>query len=249
MNAQTKIDAASDVSAVPAVYAAINAVMEVMSKEGIGKDRKNTQQNYQFRGIDDVYNTLCGVLAANKLMMLPFVQEMKREERQTKSGGALNYTILTVDFKLVSAVDGSSDVVRMIGEAMDAADKSANKAQSAALKYAALQVFMIPTEGDNDADATTHEVAPSGMPDAEYAKLANLLKATGVPAARLLKEYGVKNLRLLDQGQYADAVNRLNDVLAKKAREDTNKRQTEQQREPAKQETNFAEVLDDEVPF
>lgn len=30
---------------------------------------------------------------------------------------------------------------------------------SAAYKYAAFQAFAIPTEGDNDADATTHEVA------------------------------------------------------------------------------------------
>ena len=31
---------------------------------------------------------------------------------------------------------------------------------SAAYKYAAMQAFAIPTEGDNDPDATTHDVAP-----------------------------------------------------------------------------------------
>ena len=41
---------------------------------------------------------------------------------------------------------------------MDSGDKATNKAMSAAYKYAALQTFCIPTEGDNDADATTHEV-------------------------------------------------------------------------------------------
>ncbi len=147
-------------SDVPKVYAAISAVMAHMAGEGIGKSRVNEQQRYKFRGIDDVHNALARVLSDNKLVMLPSVQSMAREERTTKSGGALNYTILTVDFKLVSAEDGSHDTIRMVGEAMDSADKSANKAQSAALKYAALQVFMIPTEGDNDADATTHEVAP-----------------------------------------------------------------------------------------
>lgn len=146
-------------SEAPKVYQAITSVMAHMAKEGIAKARANTQQNYKFRGIDDVYAALCGVLAENKLMMLPFVQTVTREERLTKSGSSLNYTILTVDFKLVSSDDGSSDTVRMVGEAMDTVDKSANKAQSAALKYAALQVFMIPTEGDNDADATTHEAS------------------------------------------------------------------------------------------
>ena len=43
---------------------------------------------------------------------------------------------------------------------MDSADKATNKAMSAAYKYACLQTFCIPTEGDNDADATTHDIAP-----------------------------------------------------------------------------------------
>jgi len=42
---------------------------------------------------------------------------------------------------------------------MDSGDKATNKAMSAAYKYMAFQTFAIPTEGDNDADAHTHEVA------------------------------------------------------------------------------------------
>lgn len=155
MNAITEITAG-----VPQVYGAISDVMAVMAKEGISKDRRNGQQGYNFRGIDDVYNTLCSVMAENRLVILPFVQDSRREERQTKSGGSLTYTILTVDFTFVSAKDGSTCVARTEGEAMDSADKSTNKSMSAAMKYAALMVFMIPTEGDNDADAVTHEVAP-----------------------------------------------------------------------------------------
>lgn len=145
---------------VPRVYAAISAVMAHMAKEGISKDRKNHTQGYSFRGIDDMYNALASVMAANKLIILPFVQNVEREERATQKGGMLNYTILTVDFKFVSAEDGSFDIVRMVGEAMDSGDKSSNKSHSAALKYAAMEVFLIPTEGDNDADAVTHDVAP-----------------------------------------------------------------------------------------
>ena len=57
---------------------------------------------------------------------------MDREERQTAKGGFLMYTILTVEFDLVSAKDGSKALACTIGEAMDSGDKSANKAQSAA---------------------------------------------------------------------------------------------------------------------
>ena len=46
---------------------------------------------------------------------------------------------------------------------MDSGDKATNKAMSAAFKYAAFQAFCIPTEGDNDADAHTPEVAPKQM--------------------------------------------------------------------------------------
>jgi hypothetical protein len=142
----------------PKVYGAICAVMADIGKTGIAKDRKNVQQNYAFRGIDDVYNELNGLLAKHRLVMLPAVAEAKRTERETKNGGVLFYTQLTVDFTLASAEDGSTTTIRTVGEAMDSADKSSNKAQSAAYKYAAMMVFCIPTEGDNDADATTHEV-------------------------------------------------------------------------------------------
>ena len=238
MNAVTPIEATTGAD-VPAVYMAISNVMEQMAKEGIGKDRRNTQQGYNFRGIDDVYNALCGVLASNRLLMLPFVVDQKREERQTAKGGVLNYTILTVDFKLVSALDGSKDTVRMVGEAMDSADKSSNKAQSAAMKYAALQVFMIPTEGDNDADATTHELAPreQGMPDAAWAKLANLLKATNTAAGALIDHYKVKDLRHLNSRQYNEVIDRLKQRLAEAAKAETNRTATGN------------DLADDEIPY
>lgn len=151
---------ANEMKSAPQVYAAISAVMGMIRKDGIAKDRANQQQGYKFRSIDDIYNSLCGLLHEAKLTILPFVQDMLREERQTRNGGVVTYTVLTIDYMLVSAEDGSNHIVRTIGEAMDSGDKGSSKAMSAALKYAALQVFMIPTEGGNDADATTHELAP-----------------------------------------------------------------------------------------
>ena len=141
------------------VYKAITAVTAAMAKEGIAKGKSNAQQGYKFRGIDDVYNALASVLAANSLCILPRVVDRDFAERTTKAGAALHYTTLTVDFDLVSSVDGSSHTIRTIGEAMDSADKSSNKAMSAAMKYACLVAFQIPTEGDDDADAHTPEPA------------------------------------------------------------------------------------------
>lgn len=141
------------------VYKAINAVTEAMSKVGISKNGKNTLQGYAFRGIDQVYGALSPLLAQHGLCVLPRVVERTVSEQQSKSGGVLFYTALKVEFDFVSADDGSKHTVCTIGEAMDSGDKSSNKAMSAAYKYACFQAFCIPTEGDNDADAHTHEVA------------------------------------------------------------------------------------------
>jgi hypothetical protein len=102
------------------------------------------------------------MLSANNLCILPCVLERQCEERATKNGGALFYVTVKVRFDFVSAEDGSKHEVVTFGEAMDSGDKATNKAMSAAYKYAAMQAFCIPTEGDNDADSTTHDVAPKG---------------------------------------------------------------------------------------
>jgi hypothetical protein len=64
-----------------------------------------------------------------------------------------------MEFTLASAIDGSTTLAQMFGEAMDSGDKATNKAMSAAYKYMAMQVFCIPTEGDNDADAHAPQLA------------------------------------------------------------------------------------------
>jgi hypothetical protein len=144
----------------PKIYAAMNAVQSALSHTGIGKDRKNEQQKYQFRGIDDMYNALSGLLADHKVLPLPSYPTITREVREKKDGGNLFVTHVQGMFDFVSLEDGSKLTAGPFpGEAMDTADKSSNKAMSAAFKYALMQVFTIPTEGDNDADSTTHEVA------------------------------------------------------------------------------------------
>jgi hypothetical protein len=82
-----------------------------------------------------------------------------KEWNGQKKESVLFYVTVTAEFDFVATDDGSCHTVRTYGEAMDSGDKATNKAMSAAYKYAAFMTFAIPTEGDNDADATTHEVA------------------------------------------------------------------------------------------
>lgn len=141
------------------VYQAINAVQTELAKIGISKSSRNSQgAGYNFRGIDAVYNVLSSIMAQNGLCIIPRMLSRVCEERQSKSGGALFYVTVEAEFDLVSAEDGSKHTAKTFGEAMDSGDKATNKAMSAAYKYMAFQTFAIPTEGDNDADSSTHEV-------------------------------------------------------------------------------------------
>lgn len=142
------------------VYDAINKVQAALAQIGIGKTRTNNQgSGYKFRGIDDVYQAIAPLLAANGLCILPRVLKRDCVERQSKSGGTLFYVTVEVEFDFVAISDGSKHIVKTFGEAMDSGDKATNKAMSAAYKYACFQAFAIPIEGTPDADENTHEVS------------------------------------------------------------------------------------------
>ena len=230
--------------AVPHVYQAIASVMAQLAKDGIGKDRRNEQQGYAFRGIDDVYNALAPILAEHQLCILPKVQSREVTERQTRSGSTLFYVNVAVDFHFVSAKDGSAHVVTMPGEAMDSADKATNKAMSAAYKYACLQTFCIPTEGDNDADATTHQVAPATpasvhtaqpvakvgsaskkstektvSPD-EISTITKLAGLADIPLEAIAGKYGVATIKELPLSKTAEVVARLQELATSNAKKE-----------------------------
>ena len=144
------------------VYAAISAVAREMATTGISKDRRNQQQGFNFRGIDQVYNALAPALVNHGLLILPRITERTVTERVNQKGTVLFYVVVKAEFDFVSTEDGSIHTVTTYGEAMDSGDKATNKAMSIAYKYAAFQAFCIPTEETAvDADAEVHSVRPA----------------------------------------------------------------------------------------
>jgi hypothetical protein len=125
----------------------------------VGKDAKNQQQGFMYRGIDAVMNALAPALTKNHVFVVPEVLEQAREERKTFKGGTLIYSICKIKFTFY-AEDGSHVEAVTIGEGMDSGDKATNKAMSIAFKYACFQVFCIPTEEMKDPDGECHEVEP-----------------------------------------------------------------------------------------
>lgn len=192
------------------VYKAIAAVQGELAKTGIAKNRRNSQgSGYNFRGIDDVYAALSPLLSSHGLVIIPRMTEREVVERASRSGGALFYTTVKADFDFVSSADGSKHTASTYGEAMDSGDKSTNKAMSAAYKYAAFLTFAIPTEGDNDAYATTHEVAPAKPVDRitedQRTELMGYADATNTDMRAFCTFYKIEALPELPASKFAHA--------------------------------------------
>ena len=210
------------------IYQTINAVMEDVG--AIGKNSKNRQQNFWFRGIDAVMNALNPAMIKHKLFVAPEVLEQTREERTTAKGGLLIYSICKIRYTFY-AEDGSSVAAVVIGEGMDSGDKATNKAMSIAFKYACFQIFCIPTEEmkKDDPDNESPEAAPrkngsatgkteqqpvQKPKDAPISKntqesLLQEIQRTGYDINRLFDYYNVQALDMLTEKQGASAIAQL----------------------------------------
>ena len=155
---------------------------DVMKDIGfIGKNQKNQAQGFKFRGIDDFVNALYPALTKHGVFMTPrvssYTQEIKEVERSSGKKGVDKHVALMVEYDFF-AEDGSKVTVGPIAaEGLDSGDKATNKALSAALKYALIQTFSIPTVDMVDGDSDSPEM---GKATANTAQTAH---ATGVTTA------------------------------------------------------------------
>lgn len=193
------------------IYTAIPAIMDEIGH--IGKDKKNQQQGFMFRGIDQVMNTMKPLLAKYGVFAVPEVIETQRSERTTKSGGNLIYTIHKIKYHFVAS-DGSEVCATVVGEGMDSADKSSNKAMAVAFKYACFQVFCIPTEemAKDDPDAYSPESSVPTPTQAELKKYIdnchtvedfqdlNGMWGAAIKADPMLSQYGNEAYKALKGG-------------------------------------------------
>lgn len=136
---------------------------EVMKEIGyVGKDQKNTTQGFKFRGIDQFVNALYPALTKHGVFMTPrttsYTQELKEVTRSSGKPGVDKHVSILVEYDFY-AEDGSKVTVGPIpAEGLDSGDKATNKALSAALKYALIQTFSVPTEDMAEADKESPEI-------------------------------------------------------------------------------------------
>lgn len=150
------------------IHAAICAIMGEVG--GVGKTKTNTIQNYKFRGIADLYLACQPIMAKHGVHVSPVaIEDHDMQVGKTKHGGDSYHVTMRVRFRAY-AVDGSFVEVQTMGEAMDTSDKAFNKAASAAMKYALIQLFAIPEE---DPEIDTESGSPemnTGKAEAKDAK-------------------------------------------------------------------------------
>ena len=147
----------------PSVGIIYRKMSEVMREIGaVTKDQKNQAQGFKFRGIDQFVNALYPALTRHGVFMAPRAlrhdQEIKEVVRSNGKAGVDKHVAIMMEYTFY-AEDGSNVTVGPIpAEGLDSGDKATNKALSAALKYALIQTFSIPTEDMAEADLESPEM-------------------------------------------------------------------------------------------
>lgn len=149
---------ATEVSAPPKIHGAIIEIMRAVGP--IAKSQRNTQQSFDYRGIDMVYNAVHPHFAEHGVYSTSEVVKAEHREGE-KNNKTFLHAILHMRFTFWAA-DGSHVSTEVVGEGQDySGDKASNKAMSIADKYAILQLLKIPTAAvDPDGNLPQHENPP-----------------------------------------------------------------------------------------
>ncbi len=134
--------------------------------QAVGKTGRNTQQNYNFRGVDAVVNAVGPALRKHGVVVVPTGAAWADEHYTTKNGANMRSVTLTVTFRFYGP-EGDWIEAQACGESADAGDKAIPKAHSVAYRTLLLQALCIPTdEPDPDATAIERGQAPQKAAEA-----------------------------------------------------------------------------------
>lgn len=208
------------------VYACIAAVSKDLAEIGCAKDRKNAQQGWAFRSIDDVYNAVSSLLPKHGLVVIPSV--LTRECIPVESGGKrIMHAVVSVQFSMISVSDGSKHECTFFGEAMDFGDKATGKAMTYAHKCMLLETFCIPTEASDDPDKESFEqvvekpaakeVKPATISEEEEITIREMLdQIPDDSRAKFFETFKVKKISEIRVIDYTRAVSRLRATIGAK---------------------------------
>lgn len=127
----------------------INDELAVIKKDQSG-------YGYNFRGIDQVLNTMSPLFKKYKIIVSREIKSEVRShriERDSKGNERqVNQVSVVFKYRFTSTEDGSEFVTEGIGEGEDRGDKATGCAISNSYKYAIFEMFNIATEEQQDSD-------------------------------------------------------------------------------------------------
>jgi hypothetical protein len=129
----------------------------------LGKNKKNVQQGYTFRGIEDLMNEFAPLATKHGIFPVTTAISDVANEPVTSKAGATGYrTVRRFTFRFY-AEDGSFVETTADGEAIDYGDKSSNKAYSVAYREAIYKMFVVPF-ADDDIENHDHDLKAPEQP-------------------------------------------------------------------------------------
>jgi hypothetical protein len=136
----------------------VEALSHVMSDvQAIGKDGRNTSQNYSFRGVDAVVNAVGPLMRKHGVIVVPHSVSAHYRDALTSTGKPARECTLEVAYRFYGPA-GDYIEAMVPGESLDFGDKGAPKAMSVAYRILLLQALCIPTD-DVEPDSQTYERA------------------------------------------------------------------------------------------
>lgn len=202
----------------------LHVISSELARHGIAKQQYHDHSRFYFRGIDDVYNALAGLLVSARVQVVPGVESVDHQLVTTSNGKAAMHVFVHVTYKLVN-VDDTGDFMelKMIGEGFDTADKALNKALSAAYKLTVFQLFCVPTEEQSfDAEQGTAEIGAVShtVGEEELVELRRWLEETSTDEAAFCEWQKIDGLESLPMDRFAhacDALRRKQERMQKEA--------------------------------
>jgi hypothetical protein len=139
----------------PTIFELIGRVMADV--QAVGKNDRNTEQGYSFRGIEAVVNAAGPAFRKHGVVPAPMLRQAGYRDVLTSRGKPSRECTVEVCYRFHGPAGDYVDAI-VPGESMDFGDKGAAKAMSVAYRIALLQVLCIPTD-EPDADHDTYERA------------------------------------------------------------------------------------------
>ena len=132
------------------------AIVAIRAEVGaVRKDGRNTQQNFNFRGVDAVVNAVSPAMRKHGLTVHPSKVEHRPSSKQLSGGKMATSIDVIVDYTFTGP-EGDTFTAQVAAESFDLGDKATAKAMSVAYRTCLLQTFALPTD-DADPDAETYE--------------------------------------------------------------------------------------------